>query len=151
MKTVPPPPIAPQPDAASQLQASGRKTTMRWLIPFLLVCLFLATLIWLPRQAQQMEASERLEQLIADSLWVEQAIRFQLSRDDESMRIIGREISNGRLHQDHFRSRLNALLRNNREFYRVTWFNAEGLSGRFNRMIFRSSRKDPLATLADDG
>lgn len=126
MKTVPPPPIAPQPDAASQLQASGRKTTMRWLIPFLLVCLFLATLIWLPRQAQQMEASERLEQLIADSLWVEQAIRFQLSRDDESMRIVGREISNGRLHQDHFRSRLNALLRNNREFYRVTWFNAEG-------------------------
>lgn len=126
MKSPPPQPTAPLATAASLLQASGRKTRMRWLIPFLLLCLFVATLIWLPRQAQQMEASERLEQLIADSLWVEQAIRFQLSRDDESMRIIGREIINGRLHQDHFRSRLNALLRNNREFYRVTWFNAEG-------------------------
>ncbi|MFL9926453.1 PAS domain S-box protein [Herbaspirillum lusitanum] len=99
---------------------------MRWVIPFLLVLLFLLTLIWLPRQAQQMEASERLEQLIADSLWVEQAIRFQLSRDDESMRIIGREIIVGHLHKDQFRARLNALLRNNREFYRVTWLNPEG-------------------------
>lgn len=121
----PPPPSPIQPTPASLLLAPGRKTTLRWLIPFLLVCLFMATLIWLPRQAQQMEASERLEQLIADSLWVEQAIRFQLSRDDESMRIIGREIVTGRLRQDHFRSRLNALLRNNREFYRVTWFNAD--------------------------
>ncbi|MBP0598799.1 PAS domain S-box protein [Herbaspirillum sp. LeCh32-8] len=122
----PPAPPSAQPTPASLLLAPSRKTTMRWLIPFLLVFLFMATLIWLPRQAQQMEASERLEQLIADSLWVEQAIRFQLSRDDESMRIIGREIINGHLRQDHFRSRLNALLRNNREFYRVTWFSADG-------------------------
>ncbi|MCA1325153.1 PAS domain-containing sensor histidine kinase [Herbaspirillum sp. alder98] len=121
-----PPAINAQPTAASLLLAPSRKTTMRWLIPFLLVLLFLLTLIWLPRQAQQMEASERLEQLIADSLWVEQAIRFQLSRDDESMRIIGREIVNNHLHQDQFRARINALLRNNREFYRVTWLNVEG-------------------------
>ncbi|MBO9537253.1 PAS domain S-box protein [Herbaspirillum sp.] len=122
----PSPPTLTQPTPASLLLASGRKTTMRWLIPILLVFLFLATLIWLPRQAQQMEASERLEQLIADSLWVEQAIRFQLSRDDESMRIISREIIQNHLRQDHFRSRLNALLRNNRELYRVTWFGADG-------------------------
>ncbi len=122
----PPPPTSTQPTPASLLLEPSRKTTMRWLIPILLVFLFLTTLIWLPRQAQQMEASERLEQLIADSLWVEQAIRFQLSRDDESMRIIAREISNNHLRQDHFRSRLNALLRNNREFYRVTWFGPDG-------------------------
>lgn len=122
-----PPPINPnQPTPAAMLLAPSRKTTMRWLIPFLLVFLFLLTLLWLPRQAQQMEASERLEQLIADSLWVEQAIRFQLSRDDESMRIIAHEIINGRLNQEQFRSRLNALLRNNREFYRVTWINTDG-------------------------
>ncbi|WP_040502344.1 PAS domain S-box protein [Herbaspirillum sp. YR522] len=121
-----PPAINAQPTAASLLLAPSRKTTMRWLIPFLLVLLFLLTLIWLPRQAQQMEASERLEQLIADSLWVEQAIRFQLSRDDESMRIIAREIVGNHLHQDQFRARINALLRNNREFYRVTWLDVEG-------------------------
>src|SRR5450830_811714 len=110
----------------SQMLSPSRRHTLRWAIPILLVLLFLTTLIWLPRQAQQMESSERQEQLIADSLWVEQAIRFQLSRDDESMRLIGREIINDRLKKDQFRIRLNALLRNNREFYRVTWFNADG-------------------------
>jgi two-component system sensor histidine kinase DctS len=110
----------------SQILSPGRRHTLRWAIPILLVLLFLTTLIWLPRQAQQMESSERQEQLIADSLWVEQAIRFQLSRDDESMRLIAREIVNEHLKTDLFRTRLNALLRNNREFYRVTWFDPDG-------------------------
>ena len=101
-----------------------RRHVLRWTLPILLMLLFLTTLIWLPRQAQQMESNERQEQLIADSLWVEQAIRFQLNRDDESMRLIGREIVNEHLKQDQFRSRLSALLRNNRELYRVTWFDA---------------------------
>ena len=111
-----PPPLLPP----------GRKLILRWAMPILLVLLFLMTLIWLPRQAQQMESTERLEQLIADSLWVEQAIRFQLSRDDESMRLIGGEISADHLRKEQFRKRIDALLRNNREFYRVTWYNAEG-------------------------
>jgi len=110
----------------SHLLSPGRRHLLRWVMPILLVLLFLMTLIWLPRQAQQMESSERQEQLIADSLWVEQAIRFQLSRDDESMRLIAREIVNDHLKKDQFRSRLNALLRNNREFYRVTWFSPDG-------------------------
>ena len=117
---------SPQISSPSHLLSPGRRHLLRWVMPILLVLLFLMTLIWLPRQAQQMESSERQEQLIADSLWVEQAIRFQLSRDDESMRLIGREIINDRLKKDQFRIRLNALLRNNREFYRVTWFNADG-------------------------
>jgi two-component system sensor histidine kinase DctS len=104
----------------------SRRHTLRWAIPILLVLLFLTTLIWLPRQAQQMESGERQEQLIADSLWVEQAIRFQLSRDDESMRLIARDIVNDHLKKEQFRNRLNALMRNNREFYRVTWFDADG-------------------------
>ncbi|WP_034295784.1 PAS domain S-box protein [Herbaspirillum sp. RV1423] len=110
----------------SHLLSPGRRHLLRWAMPILLVLLFLMTLIWLPRQAQQMESSERQEQLIADSLWVEQAIRFQLSRDDESMRLIAREIAGDHLKKEQFRSRLNALLRNNREFYRVTWFDADG-------------------------
>ncbi len=110
----------------SQMLSPSRRHTLRWAIPILLVLLFLTTLIWLPRQAQQMESSERQEQLIADSLWVEQAIRFQLSRDDESMRLIGRDIVNDRLNKEQFRNRLSALLSNNRELYRVTWFDSDG-------------------------
>jgi hypothetical protein len=44
----------------------------RWLVPVLLVLLFLLVLLWLPWQARQMESNERQEQLIADTLWVEQ-------------------------------------------------------------------------------
>ena len=39
----------------------------RWVVPMLLVLLFLAVLIWLPWQARQMESTERQEQLIADT------------------------------------------------------------------------------------
>lgn len=104
----------------------SRRHTLRWILPIVLVLLFLTTLIWLPRQAQQMESNERQEQLIADSLWVEQAIRFQLSRDDESMRLVANDIVSDHLKPDHFHSRITALLRNNHEFYRVTWFDPEG-------------------------
>jgi two-component system sensor histidine kinase DctS len=36
-----------------------------------LLLLFLFALLWLPWQAQRMESTERQEQLIADTLWVE--------------------------------------------------------------------------------
>ena len=49
---------------------------LRWMVPILLVLLFLAVLIWLPWQARQMESNDRQEQLIADTLWVEQTLRF---------------------------------------------------------------------------
>ena len=73
---------------------SQRWSSQKWrlLIPILLVLLFLATLIWLPWQAQRMEANERQEQLIADTLWVEQAIHFQFDRNDEILRQIGKDI-----------------------------------------------------------
>lgn len=110
----------------SPLLSSGRRHVLRWAMPILLVLLFLLTLIWLPRQAQQMESGERQDQLIADTLWVEQAIRFQLSRDDESMRQIAREIVSEHVKKEQFRNVLGSLMRNNHEFYRVTWFGADG-------------------------
>ena len=74
-----------------------RSTALRWLLPILLVLFFLAILIWLPWQARQMESNERQEQLIADTLWVEQTIRFQMARDEESLRQLAQEINSGRL------------------------------------------------------
>jgi two-component system sensor histidine kinase DctS len=102
------------------------KQTWRWLLPVLLLLLFLATLLWLPWQAQRMEANERQEQLIADTLWVEQTIRFQLSRNEESLRLIGAEISVGQLTGAKLRDRIDSLLRGNRELSRVAWLDANG-------------------------
>ncbi len=98
----------------------------RWLLPFLLVILFLSALLWLPWQAQQIEVSERREQLIADTLWVEQTLRFQLARTEEGLRLVGSEITNGTLTPQKFRMRTEPLIRNNSELVRIVWLNADG-------------------------
>jgi two-component system sensor histidine kinase DctS len=105
-----------------------RKNAWRWLLPIVLVLLFLSTLLWLPWQAQQMEANERQEQLIADTLWVEQTIRFQLSRNEESLRLVGTEIAAGYLSGQRLLDRLTTLIRNNRELNRIVWLDTSGKS-----------------------
>jgi two-component system sensor histidine kinase DctS len=97
-----------------------------WLPSVFLVLLFLAILLWLPWQAQRMEASDRQAQLIADTLWVEQAIRFQLGRNEENLHAIGEEIVNGTLSVNALRNRVDTLLRSNRELSRIVWFDANG-------------------------
>ena len=94
----------------------------RWLIPILLLLMFLATLIWLPWQAQRMEANERQEQLIADTLWVEQAIQFQLGRNEEILRLIGNDIVYERLSPSLATDRFRQLLNSNHEILRIVWF-----------------------------
>jgi two-component system sensor histidine kinase DctS len=95
-------------------------------LPVLLMLLFLTILLWLPWQAQRMEANDRQEQLIADTLWVEQTIRFQLARDEESIRLIASDISSGHLLEQRLRDRLSAVTRNNRELVRIVWLDADG-------------------------
>ena len=103
-----------------------RRHALRWLTPIVLVLLFLAVLLWLPWQAQQMEANERQEQLIADTLWVEQTIRFQLGRDEEAIRLTANEITTGSVSEKKLWERMSTLLNNNRELYRVVWLDADG-------------------------
>ena len=98
---------------------------MRWLLPTFLILLFLTTLLWLPWQAQRMESNERQEQLIADTLWVEQTIRFQLGSDEESLRLIASEVASGYLTGPRLHERLSTLIRNNRELSRVVWLDAD--------------------------
>jgi two-component system sensor histidine kinase DctS len=97
----------------------------RWLLPVVLVLLFLAILIWLPWQARQMESNERQEQLIADTLWVEQTIRFQLGRHEEDLKSVANEIlagaPPGRLHE-----RMASELKTGMELKRVRWITATG-------------------------
>jgi two-component system, LuxR family, sensor histidine kinase DctS len=103
-----------------------RQQAWRWALPVLLMLLFLTILLWLPWQAQRMEANDRQEQLIADTLWVEQTIRFQLARDEESVRLIASDISSGHLLEQRLRDRLSAVTRNNRELVRIVWLDADG-------------------------
>lgn len=97
----------------------GRRPFLRWLTPVMLVLFFLCILLWLPWQVRQMESHEHQEQLIADTLWVEQAIRFQLGRLDESARLLGNDIALGMLAEDKFLKRATTMQRNNRAIYRM--------------------------------
>ncbi len=104
----------------------GRRNLWRWLLPLSLLLLFLATLLWLPWQAHRNEVTERREQLIADTLWVEQTIRFQLTRNEESLRLLASDMLAGHLNQKQWHDRVQILLRNSREMRRLVWLDANG-------------------------
>ena len=111
-----------QPDAQ-------RARSWRWLVPVLLVLLFLAVLIWLPWQARQMEATERQEQLIADTLWVEQTLRFELARSEEALAALGADLSRPpyqRPGPEALQARWRQMFENGPELVRIVWYDAEG-------------------------
>jgi two-component system sensor histidine kinase DctS len=109
----------------------------RWLLPILLLLLFLTTLIWLPWQAQRMEVNDRQEQLIADTLWVEQTIHFQFDRNEEILRMIGDDIMHDRLLPAQVNERFRQLLKSNYEIHRIDWFDE-------NAQLLNSTSESPL-------
>lgn len=114
------------PSRAASFGFPSRKQAWRWLIPLMLAGLFLTTLIWLPLHEKQQEASERQEQLIADSLWVEQTIRFQLQRNEESLNLMASEVITGYLSGTRLQERMANLIRNNHEIHRIIQLDANG-------------------------
>lgn len=71
-----------------------------------------------------MEANERQEQLIADTLWVEQAIHFQFDRNEEILRQMGKDIIQEQLNAEKASERFRQLLKSNHEIHRIDWFDA---------------------------
>ena len=98
----------------------------RWLVPVLLVLLFLAVLFWLPWQARQMETNERQEQLIADTLWVEQTLRFELARSEEALATLGTDLVGKPPAPAVLQARLAQMFKNGPELRQVLWLGAHG-------------------------
>jgi two-component system sensor histidine kinase DctS len=99
----------------------------RWLVPVLLVLLFLLVLLWLPWQARQMEANERQEQLIADTLWVEQTLRFELARSEDALATLGADLAADTPPAPQaLQARLAQMFKNGHELRRVAWLDANG-------------------------
>ncbi|MES2758448.1 MAG: ATP-binding protein [Pseudomonadota bacterium] len=99
--------------------------SLRFLLPAMLVLLFLAVLVWLPWQAREMESNERQEKLIADTLWVEQAIRFELNRSEEALITLGKELV-ATPPAAEVQARIAQILNNGHELRRVRWLDAAG-------------------------
>jgi two-component system sensor histidine kinase DctS len=98
----------------------------RWLVPVLLVLLFLLVLLWLPWQARQMESNERQEQLIADTLWVEQTLRFELARSEEALAALGADLAVETPPPAGLQARLAQMFKNGHELQRIIWYDAHG-------------------------
>jgi two-component system sensor histidine kinase DctS len=113
----------------------------RFLLPALLVLLFLAVLLWLPWQAREMERNERQEQLIADTLWVEQAVRFELSRSEDALATLGNELA-ADPPAAAVRARFAQMLKNGHELKRVRWLDKGG------RPVLDSNANQPAGALA---
>ncbi|HEX2519974.1 MAG TPA: PDC sensor domain-containing protein, partial [Castellaniella sp.] len=128
-----------------------RKRTWQWLVPILCVFLFLATVIWLPRQAQQMESTERQEQQIADTLWVEQTIRFQLGRNEDDIRSLANAIATSGLAGEKLQDRMRFLQRTHPEIKRVAWIAADGRGTASDRkdMLSPAELPEPLRAKLD--
>ncbi len=102
--------------------------SLPWMLPIVLVLLFVAVLLWLPWQAQKMEANERQEQLIADTLWVEQALLFQLKRDEENLLSLAQEVlqkKDAQAEHDKIQDRVKFLISNNHEILSLQIWNAQ--------------------------
>lgn len=98
---------------------------LRFLLPGFLVLLFLAVLLWLPWQAREMESNERQDQLIADTLWVEQAVRFELSRSEDALATFGAELASSPP-AAAVQARFAQMLNNGHELKRIRWLDHDG-------------------------
>jgi two-component system sensor histidine kinase DctS len=104
----------------------GSTGRWRWLVPVLLVLLFLAVLLWLPWQARQMESNERHEQLIADTLWVEQTLRFEMARNEEALAALGVDLVTQPPPPSTLQARLAQMFKNGQELRRILWLDTNG-------------------------
>jgi len=104
-----------------------------WVLPILLAILLLPILILLPWRTQKLEFEDRQEQLIADTLWVEQGIRSQLIKDEDYIRYLGDDIVARRLSTDQIKNRIATLLQNHPEFQKLVWLNQE------NQIVYSTS------------
>lgn len=106
-------------------RAKNYLKSLPWIMPIALVICSIGLLIWLPWLAQKNESSEKQEQLIADTLWVEQSISFQIQRDQENMLLIAKELDQGKLTKKELETRLQSLASHNREVIEIAFWDEE--------------------------
>lgn len=98
--------------------------TQRWVFPLLLALLILPVLILLPWQSQKIEFEDHQQQLIADTLWVEQGIRFQLMRNEENLLLLGDAIIAKSVSPEKLTQRIAELAQDHSELQQLVWLDS---------------------------
>lgn len=96
----------------------------QWVFPILLALLILPVLILLPWQSQKIEFEDHQQQLIADTLWVEQGIRFQLIRNEENLHLLGDAIIAKSASPEKLKERFSDLIQAHPELEQLIWLDA---------------------------
>ncbi len=98
---------------------------MRWWPPVLILAVLLIATFFLLSLSSNHEASQTEEQLISDTLWVRQAIQYQLERSAESLQSLAKEMEQQSLSTPVIRSRLETFMRNTKEARSVAFVDTE--------------------------
>ena len=115
-----------------------------WVTPMLMAILILPVLILLPWQSQKIEFRNRQEQLIADTLWVEQGIRFHLLRNEENLRFLGDTIIANSKVSEQLKERFSDLIESHPELQQLVWLDAND-HVRYSTREFKLDDMSPLS------
>lgn len=112
--------------AADSAGATGPRRSFLTLVPLVAIAvlvLLIAAVIWIVRN----EARDRTQTtLVSDALWVEQALRFQLSSHEDMLQRAAFESAKPVRDLDAIAARARVHISANPEMLRVAWFDAEG-------------------------
>ena len=101
------------------------RARLRWWLPVLILVVLLAATLSLLSLSSSHESSQTQEQLITDTLWVKQAIQYQLDHNAETLQLLAHDIAAESLAQPVVRARLAAFLRNTREAVWVAYLDPD--------------------------
>lgn len=90
-------------------------------VPVVVLALLVGCSALFIRLTQEYETSRVRDQQAADALWVEQTIRFQLTRDEDSLQLIAADIAHGQLSPVARDERMEQVERSRHELQRVSW------------------------------
>ena len=114
-----PPPAAPAPASApaavTTRPAARVWRRLRWWIPGVIVVLLLGATSFLLTLSDLHERAEAENQLVADTLWVRQSLKFQLEREAEALQHIASDLASGSLSRSALEAQLQVFLRRGRE------------------------------------
>jgi two-component system sensor histidine kinase DctS len=128
-EAAPPTAAAPQPAATLLPEPPSRGPAalvveIAPLVVAALIAALLGALVWL---ADRREREEAGDSLIRDTLWVEQALRFQIDAGVDSLERLASDISAAPLAEDVVAARLRTLIGSHPEFAEVEWRNDVGV------------------------
>lgn len=98
---------------------------MRRILPVAAMLLLLAIAILVIWLSYRFELEEKNRAVIADALWVQQSVEFQLNRNLETMQTWAQEIVMQRTDLAEFRKKADILLRNRPELVALQWLDAK--------------------------